>query len=203
MRRILVGLLLCAGCSSALDVDIGEFARLPDVADLAYSNIAPAQAHDYWELRYAFEADQPSIVGSGGRLTRDQLSTAQRTALDTTRAPSGFATSCLPGYCYKYIAAVNGAVQLFASPQALAAFLGPIDSMEEAALLAHARGLYWDSIDRTGYRAVAEGWQIVGIELVRLCAPVQTDRVLLLVRRNGSIQELGREIFEKSENACI
>jgi hypothetical protein len=137
-------------------------------------------------------------------LTRDQLAPALRTQLDTTRSPTGFHISCLPGYCYKYVAAVNGAVQLYATAQALAGFLGTIDGMEEAALLAHAHGLYWDHHSpAAGYREVAGGWQIVGLQLVAFCAPIQTDRVLLLVRHNGTVQELDREVYNRNENACI
>lgn len=34
-------------------------------------------------------------------------------------------------------------------------------------------------------------------ELVKDCAPVQTDRVHLLVQRNKNVRELGREVHEK------
>jgi hypothetical protein len=204
MKRIIASLVLCAACASTFDVDLDEFSRIPDVPDLDYSKVVPAGQHDYWELRFAFDDQTPTILGSGGRLTREQLGVAVRTALDTTRSRTGFAISCLPGYCFKYVAAANGSVQLYTTAPALAGFLGTIDSMEEAALLAHARGLYWDDADHsTGFRQVPEGWEILGLQLMRACAPIITDRVLLLVARNGTIRELDRGVYRRDENACI
>lgn len=204
LRTILVGALLLAGCADTFDVDLGEFMRLPEIAQLDFSRIAPAASYQYWELRYQFEGTVPTILGSGGTRTRDQLDPALRSALDTTRTPSGFAIGCLPGYCYKYIVAVDGGIRVFATRQALADFLGSINSMEEAALLAHAQGLHWTSLNAaTGYRETGAGWEIVGLQLVRDCTPVQTDRVLLLVRRDGSIRELDREVYQRTENACV
>lgn len=203
MRKMMAIPLLLAGCTSAFDIDMAGFSPLPDVEALDYSKVEPAASHTYWELRYAFEGSAPTVLGAGGTLRRDQLDPAQRAELDAARPPTGFALSCLPGHCYKYVAAVNGAVSIYNTAEALAAFLGNIDGMEEAALTAHARGLYWNDSPDTGYRAVDAGWEIVALELVRACAPVQTDRVLLLVRRNGAVQELGREVYSKAENACI
>ena len=142
MRKMMAILLLLAGCTSAFDVDMSNFSPLPAVENLDYSRVTPAQSHPYWELRYAFEGGAPTILGAGGTLTRDQLDPAQRAELDAARVPTGFALGCLPGHCYKYVAAVNGSVSLYNTAPALAAFLGDIDSMEEAALMAHARGLY-------------------------------------------------------------
>ena len=204
MRRITTLCLLAVGCANAFDIDGTEFARLANIRDLDYANVEPAQVHQYWELRYAFEQAPPTVVGSGGTSRRDQLDPAIRAALDTVRPPSGFATGCLPGFCYYYLVAANGSIRTITTPPQLADFLGTVGSLEEAALLAHARGLHWDAQNAaTGYRQVTNGWQILGLQLVRDCAPVQTDRVLLLIRDDGRVVELGREVYERSENACI
>ena len=205
MNRMIVGIVMLAGCSSALDIDTDDLTRLPSIEQLDYTHVTPAVSHRYWELRASWGGDEPwKVLGAGGQVPRNQLDAATLAALDSTRPPSGFAISCLPGYCYKYIVAVNGSVHAYTTAAALQTFLGDIDSMEEAALVAHARNLYWSpDADDTGFLETSGGWQIVALELVKGCAPVQTDRVHILVRRDGVVRELGREVHSKLENACI
>jgi len=205
MKSWIAGLLLVAGCSSALDIDEDDLTRLPALEQLDFSSITPAQNHRYWELRQSFGSGSPErIIGAGGQVTRSELDAATIIALDNTRPPSGFSIGCLPGYCYKYVVAVNGTIQTHTTASALLTFLGPIGSLEEAVLVAVSRDLYWGPNDsETGFVEVPGGWEIVGFELVRDCAPVQTDRVHILVRRDGTVRELGREVHSKLENACV
>lgn len=205
MNRFIGATLFLAACSSSLDVDTDDLARLPDLEHLNYSSIRPAQNHRYWELREAWGSSAaPRVIGSGGQVPRSQLDSAAITALHNARPASGFAIGCLPAYCYKYVVAINGTLQTYASAQQLLQFLGTIDSMEEAALVAHSRSLYWSAADpATGFQEVGSGWEIVGLALVKDCAPVQTDRVHILVRRDGVVRELGREVHSKLENACV
>jgi hypothetical protein len=206
MKRMIVGFLLLIGCSSAFDIDADDLTRLPSIEQLDYSAITPAEAHRYWELREGFGAGSGTsrILGAGGTQTRAQLDSATIAGLNNTRPPSGFAVGCLPGYCYKYIVAVNGTIRTYANTAALLQFLGPVEAVEEAALIANAHNLYWSTDDpATGFSQVSGGWEIVGLQLVRDCAPVQTDRVHILVRRDGIVSELGREVHSKLENACV
>jgi hypothetical protein len=205
MNRFLAATVFLAGCSNALGIDDDELTRLPSLEQLDYSRITPAQTHRYWELRESWGAGSPlRILGASGQVPRSQLDSASVAALNNTNPPSGFAIGCLPGYCYKYIIALNGAVQVYANADALLQFLGSVDSMEEAALVAHSHNLYWSPDDTaTGFAQVSSGWEIVGLELVKDCAPVQTDRVHILVRRDGIVRELGREVHSKLENACV
>ena len=205
MVRIIVGALLLASCTNSLGIDDDDLTRLPSVEQLNYSSITPAESHRYWELRESWGGSDPvKILGAGGQVPRSQLDAATITALNDTRPPSGFAMGCLPAYCYKYVVAVNGNIRVYTTAQQLLDFLGPIDSVEEAALIAISRNLYWSAEDRaTGFQQTSVGWEIVGLELVKFCAPVQTDRVHILIRRDGSVRELGRVVHSKLENACI
>lgn len=198
--------LVLAGCKTdILDVDISQFSRLPSLEDLDYSRVSPAAPYEYWELRWTFGGGEGNrILGAGGLRPRNELDPTIIAELDSTLPPSGFFSGCLPAYCYTFIAAVHGSVQVYANRPTLLQFLGQIDSMEEAALVAHTYNLHWSSSDAsTGYRAVSAGWEILALQLVRDCTPVQTDRVLVLVRRDGSLVELGREVHSRSENACV
>jgi hypothetical protein len=146
-----------------------------------------------------------SVLGSGGTKTRAQIDTATLRVLDTTRAPSGFAQGCLPAHCFMYVAALTGStVTIINTNDALRQFLAPIDTPEEALLLLRGRGFWWEAQDGvTGMTENGDGWEFVVLELVRVCAPVQTDRVRVIVRANGSIHEREREVYERNQNACV
>jgi hypothetical protein len=51
-------------------------------------------------------------------------------------------------------------------------------------------------------RPVADGYEVVVVELVKDCAPIQTDRVLLHVGKDGTVTELRRNVAGIS-SACI
>jgi hypothetical protein len=191
-----------------LDVDIENFDRLPDFDRLDYRNINPPQTYQYWELRYTFGrgSGYDVTLGSGGTRQRSELDPATLTALQNSTPNSGFSNGCLPAHCYTFILAVDagGTVRVINTRDALIEFLGLIDTMEEAALIVTSYNMYW-SLDNpdTGVREVGVGWEFLALELVKACTPVQTDRVHVLVRSNGSLRELGREVHSKLENACV
>lgn len=209
MKRLAVIVVLlgavATGCSSdMLDVDIDGFSPLPALEDLDYSRIAPAQSYQYWEVRWIMSGSSNRILGAGGTLSREELDSTTVAELDNAHPPAGLAAGCQPALCYTFIATVNGAVSVIADRPGLLQFLGEIDSVEEAALVAHTYNLHWDAANRsTGFRAVSEGWEILALQLVRNCTPVQTDRVYVLVRRDGALTELGREVYSRSKNACV
>lgn len=204
---VAVAALLVTSCDYLTDIDTSGMDPMPDFADIDFSRIQPAQSFEYWEVRFSWGAGSPrdSVLGSGGTRTRAQIDTATLRVLDSTRPPTGFAQGCLPAHCYMYVVGISNGVKLYSTVDALRQFLAPIQTREEAMLMLRARGFYWDPRNGgvTGMRAVGDEWEFAVLELVRDCAPVQTDRVLVRVRRDGAVDERDREVWEKSPNACI
>lgn len=201
---LLLGVLATGCTSDMLDVDISRFTALPALEDLDYSRIVPAHSYEYWEVRWIMNGGGNRILGAGGMRSREELDSTTVAQLDNALPPAGLSAGCRPAVCYTFIATVNGAVEVIADRPGLLQFLGEIDSVEEAALIAHSYNLYWDAATQaTGFRAVSEGWEILGLQLVRDCTPVQTDRVHVLVRRDGALAELGREIYSRLKDACV
>ncbi|MEX2529281.1 MAG: hypothetical protein WD960_00780 [Gemmatimonadota bacterium] len=210
--RLLGGCLiagcLSAGCNSVtgLDVDLTGFDSLPDVAELDFSAVDPAQEWSYWELRMSWGMPVGrTVLGVGGTLLEDELPPETRAELEAIDLPSGFAGGCLPSWCFKYIVAVDGTghVVTVSTREELRAFLGVTDSVAEAVLLLDAHGFHW-SDDRQGIRrGDAGGWEAVVLELVRGCDPIQTDRVLVTVGMDGSVNVVDRELWQRLDGACI
>jgi hypothetical protein len=211
MKPLFLALALAAAtgaCSNTLDVDVESFDRLADFEDTNYSRITPTQTYQYWELRYGFGPGSglDRTLGSGGTRTRSQLDAATLAALNAAAPTSGFSNGCLPGHCFTFILTVDqaGAVRVIQTRAGLLEFLGTIDNVEEASLIVRSYNMYWSAGDTdTGFRETGDGWEFLALELVRDCQPVQTDRVHVLVRANGALRELGREVHSKLENACV
>jgi hypothetical protein len=206
---IIVGLAPAACSKDTLDVDVSRFARLAEPDSLNYSAVTPGASYQYWELRYAFGAAGGAgdrILASGGTRQRSELSAATLAALQSAAPPSGFFNGCLPGHCYTFILAVDadGAVRVVNTRSTLEQFLGPITSVAEAALIVQSYNTFWDLRNTaTGVREVGDGWEFLVLQLVRDCAPVQTDVVHILVRHDGTSRELGRMLHSRLENACV
>jgi hypothetical protein len=199
-----VGILACQGTSLA-DVEVGSLDPIPALHDLDWGAVEPAAAWDYWELRRTGPAEHP-VIGSGGALNREELDPDVRGALDATVPSSGFSAGCLPAWCYSYVVAVDGEVIVTVNTrEALAEFLAPITTPEEAIVLASAADFAWWNPDgeSTGVREAGTGWDIVLLQLVGFCAPVQTDRVRFRVEATGQVSEQAREVWQRHEQMCI
>jgi hypothetical protein len=199
--------LALAGCGDGLSVSLAEFDAIPRLADLSFGQVRPAAAQDYWELRLSFPGDAThEVIGFGGSLGKDELYPDVLAAFEAAHPESGFAVGCLPAGCYQYVVSAAGsAVATWATVERLVEFLAPIDSREDAILMANAHGYTWPGgdVETGGVRDLADGYDLLLLKLVRDCQPVQTDRFLLRVPRSGDVRVLGSEVWQKDEDACI
>lgn len=198
---------VCPELTTSVRFGPDVFEPIPALDELDWGAVVPGAAVDYWELRAVFDPQDPRILGSGGPVARSALPEDVRARLDAARVENGFGGGCLPAWCYRYIAYVDdeGGVGTVATRGALAGFLAPIASPEEAILLVSAiDGIWWEETgEDTGIAAADGGWELVVFELAASCAPVQTDRVRYRVRTNGGVSEQAREVWMVSEGACI
>jgi hypothetical protein len=82
------------------------------------------------------------------------------------------------------------------SPADMATLLGPIDTLQEAMLMAHqgtSSGFWISCNGDTGARVVADGYEVLVVQKMQDC-PVVYDRVLLHVATDGTISELRRSV---------
>jgi hypothetical protein len=202
--------LLIAGCDDSPSgpgfSSLEDFSALPAFEELDYSGVTPGGDYDYWELRFSFEAQGYQVLGSGGSKSKVELEPDVLEAFEAAHPQAGFDVDCLPGYCYKYVASVDGAsVELWASPERLSSFLAPLDSEADAILFAKANGYYWvgDDVETGAIRAVSDGYELVVLRLVESCAPVRTDRFRLYVSRVGGLSVKASEVWSEDLGACI
>lgn len=203
--------ILFSGCSSPIDaLDLGSFTKLANIKDLDFRKVSPNESYDYWELRQAETGKTTLILGSGGSKSKNQLSEAERNALNSATTETGFNIGCqsLDGsFCFKYIVTLKqGVAKVFDTTVAVGKFLGTIDSIPEAALLASAYGYVWDeSSPKTGsvVKRLNGDYDMVVLRLINLCLPVQTDRFHIMVTKDTTLNVLHSETWQTFPNNCI
>jgi hypothetical protein len=118
--------------------------------------------------------------------------------------PKGsFLMDCLPGFCYKYIAYVyNGKVGYITSDEQFIEFMGDIDDLQEAVLLAEIKtGYYPDERKRGGEYLKSKGLYEVILTKEMLC-PNTKEAIRFTIGSKGIIKKVSNGVYFKSI-ACI
>lgn len=207
-----IACLLFISCSKnddpegGLDVDLSLFQPIPEL--FPYNDLTPATPVNYWEFMLGSAPEFHEVLYANGTKCEDATDPAACTTTfdETFSENQGFATGCLPGGCFYYIRFQQAdTIGLVTSTEELRQYLGDIDTPDDAILLALANG-YWfrtNNIEGGAFRAVGNGYQLIMTRTVKFCAPIQEDRYLLEVSRNGTVRVLQEEVWIVDENACI
>ena len=195
-------LLMLLACSSFMDVE--KFELLAPFEELPLSTITTAAPYDLWELRAYRVSGTHAVIAGGGTVSRSAVPPALLAEFDDTESLSGFDPGCLPSTCYKYFVTLKGAViDTWTSIQEVRAFLGTIDSRVEAAVMAKAHGYYWEApTESAGIRDIDGEYELVVLDLVEFCEPVQIDRFLLRISTTGEVRILKQQTWDVS-GGCI
>lgn len=202
------GLLLLAACGTSGPgelVDFAEFEALPPLEQLDASAVEPAVATDLWELRRSDFGESQEVLLTGGEAGRDGVDSEVLAAFDALLPGFGFGILCLPGDCYYFFASVRGGtVEAWTTAEDVRAFLGTIESPEEAALVAVAEGYVWqDELESGAIRGRDGGWDLVVLRMVSSCDPIRTDQFLLRISSDGELTVRDSRVWASADGACI
>lgn len=148
------------------------------------------------------------VINSSGELCAGATDPSScRQSFEDLRATDGFAWHAHPLDRAYYIAVNRGeSSYVVQTVEEVVGFLGTIETREEAMLLARAHGFYWgdpNNNDTTGIiRTVNDGFEMVVMQTVSLCDPIQTDRVWIRITSEGRIEEIDREIADRMVGWC-
>lgn len=202
LQQVLQNLPITAG-QQPLAISLAGFEPLDVNAPLNPDQIEPAATYAYWAIHHYDLDKTDEIVASFG--DKSELSTAVQAQLESLLSPDCLSGEVIPNSCFTYILTVleDGTVERWQQAEEVAAFLGDIDTYQEAMLLALSQDFGFGPPGATGsYKAVADGFELIGLKLVSDCDPIQTDRVRILVTHKGAITILQSEVFSTSDG-CI
>ena len=175
--------------------------------------VMPATEHDYAALRTgSFEAPmQPptTLSDTGTRCAGADDMDVCSAAIDIIPVERE-ASGCGQAGCTTFWVSTSDGddVKQWASREDLLAFLGEIDSPEDALLVVALEGyelghaLMADPCGAAAVREVDDGFEVFGHKMTESCAPIRMTRYLLHVSLQGEVTVLG-EATGSEDSACV
>ncbi|AKJ01957.1 hypothetical protein ATI61_103676 [Archangium gephyra] len=211
LRASLASPLVLAGCGGA-DLT-GYSAPACENGSLAMSGLSPSSPTDFMELRsigtspgggYFAEA---RLTSSGTACATASDKAACESALSNLSSRSGFRTFCFDLCNAYYVATTRGdEVTAHTTLEALKGFLGPIDTAQEAVLLAFAS--YYDvscgDLAQGGVRTNAKGgFNVIGTRGDTCGANAALTQFVLEVSASGEVREVSSHILQRGDPNCV
>jgi hypothetical protein len=199
-----LGTEFCPEFWAAADIEDG-WTALASRWTMDFGAVQPAGPPDSWEYRniqgevLTPELPFDVIVRVGTPCAGAGDEDACLLAFEALRPVEGFVSGCGPAGCTADYLAGTAGDDVFAVTDAagMAAFLGPIDALPEALLLASASvdGFGWSAGDLRGgaARPVEDGWELLGTIPV-WTAPFRADVLRLHVPVDGAVEVLDRAL---------
>lgn len=151
--------------------------------DLRYDSLVPYKPVPYWECRLQFSFDY-AVLGSGGTQPDPFF------RFHKVRTPRGVLSGCLPASCVEYVVVHDqNSNQLWDTEDGLRQFLGPINNIHEAMLLARLSGF---SLEQMGtmpstYVQDSSGYILLLSRLIKDC-PRTLHRFQVQISKEGEMQ---------------
>ena len=232
------------GCITTGDDDIYRDPLWPDI-DLSlyqsyqidWNNVRPAMPTDYWEMRSRFGHTNTQItVTVGDKCSKALDRQACTTEFDALRADSSFGNLICSDstiyWCqqqYYIVSNFGNENRIWDTLDKLKAFLGTIDSKEEALLLARGHGFftsgavsvgnrfganatngpYWGAVAYAdmpapplhgGIREIDGEYELIVAKAISVCMPRQENRYLIRIKPSGDLVILREQINERDDD---
>lgn len=212
-RRVLHAAVLAPVALAGCGVDTtGYTAPLCSGSGLAVDGLAPSVIPDALQLRSVSSYGSPNmreapfVVSQAGTACATATNQpACASALEALAPTVGFRQSCLQ-LCMDYHLAttLGDEVKAITSLEGLTSFLGPIDTPQEALLLAFASNydVSCTQLDRGAVRPSGTGFDLIVTKGFACGEGTALTRHALRVSREGVVTETGAEVIERGSPNC-
>ena len=161
------------------------------------SGLDPAGSYEY----LAFYRTDPWF---GGATRIDETGTPCATATDPVACDADLAdTSAITSN--QLVTTDGDAVARYATPAEVGSFLGPINTPQEALVVAWHAGydVYCGDLSNVSVREVPGGYEVFATRMTADCDPIETTRFKLMVATNATITVLDSEVIESTPGVCV
>ncbi len=178
-----------------------DFKKIPEIldnVDLLYPFIVPDKKYEYWSvLRNDSDPDPDKSI-----IYESQMPVFM--TLNDQAPEKGFFQECIGNRCFSYILACeNSQSKYFSSNQQLRDFIGSIDNLPEALLLAKTYDFSFDSTDKTGGSYKLDNQNItLYLSKVKNCPQTKESFLIKINRKTGKLESKSNGIYYKS-SACV
>lgn len=173
------------------------FKKIPEILDnieLLYPFIVPDKEYAYWRILTNDPDPDKAIIYE-----------SQMPDFMTINEPfpeKGFFQKCLGEKCFSYILACKKERSVyFTSEQQLRDFIGSVDNLPEALLLAKTYGFSVDSTDKLSSSYKIEDKHIaLYLSKSKGCPEIKESYIIKINRKTGKIESKNNGIYFKGEN---
>lgn len=185
--------------------DIDEFSKIPErywgfYSGGAIADIVPQKKTLYWECLHKDIAEDTrgsKIASNGNPDYSFHASIAN--------SEKGFFHECHPGICFSYIVSVkeDKSISVIDSEKKLKSFIGKIDNLGEALIIARINGYSFDidSIIGGAYKRLENDYLLYLMEYSSW--PTTLTSVEAAVISDGSFQVISKEIYHQTDDYII
>lgn len=167
-----------------------------DDPDNLIKMVHPDKDYTYWQF-CKWPAEKDSVIFSSGKNPAN---------IRFDPPYGGLFTGCMPAMCYKYISYVyKGKIGYVNTPEQLEQFLGRIDNLEEALLLARsAEDLDIDNDEKKGgsYFIEKNGYHLLLMHY-KSCPQTKESIFLRIEKDSGIVQQVNLGAYFKNKNCIV
>ncbi|MBO9693556.1 hypothetical protein [Chryseobacterium sp.] len=197
MKVVFLTLLLSCDLIFGQKAVPADFKKIPEILDnieLLYPFIVPDKAYAYWRV-LSNDSDYEKAV----------IYESQAPDFMTINEPvpeRGFFQKCMGNNCFSYILACkNERSVYFSSEQQLRDFIGTVDNLPEAILLAKTYGYSVDTGNRfTGSYKIEDHHILMYLMQSKGCPAVKESFWIKINRKTGKLEAKSNGVYAKDEN---
>ncbi|NIF06335.1 hypothetical protein F3J23_12885 [Chryseobacterium sp. Tr-659] len=197
MRVLFPTLLLLSGLVFGQKAVPPDFKKIPEILDnidLLYPFIVPDKAYAYWRV-LSNDTDYEKAV----------IYESQAPDFMTINEPvpeKGFFQKCIGNNCFSYILACkNERSVYFSNEEQLRDFIGTVDNLPEAILLAKTYGYSVDTSNRfTGTYKIEDRHISMYLMQSKGCPAVKESFLVKINRKTGKLDAKSNGVYAKDEN---
>ncbi|TDP01686.1 hypothetical protein [Flavobacterium sp. 245] len=162
--------------------------------------IEPNEKYQYWEFVFS----NPGLQSGKDKVLRNVGDSLIKSRYKIINPKKGFFNECMPSWCYSYIAYVkNGKVNYVTDEQGLKNFIGNINSLEEAILIAKLNDLWFDSeeIKAGAYKKTKNGYELYLMKYYN--CPVKMESIKANIDTTGKFSSKSNGIYFESTDCIV
>ncbi len=199
MRIISVITFLLPGILLSQNAVPSDFKKIPEILDnteLLYPFIVPDKKYEYWSVFHNNPDPDKAIIY--------ESQTPEFMTINDPAPERGFFQKCLGENCFSYlIACENSRSKYFSNEQQLRDFIGFVNNLPEALLIAQTYGFTFDSTNISGgtYK-IEDHYIIMYLSKSKNCPLTKESFLVKINRKTGKIDYKSKGVYLKSSE-CL
>ncbi|AZA93380.1 Uncharacterised protein [Chryseobacterium nakagawai] len=200
MKIIITLSLILTNLLSAQITVPDDYKKIPDILDTTeylYPFVIPNKDYEYWRvLTNDDDPDKAIIYESQAPLFM---------TINDPAPEKGFFQKCIGNHCFSYILACKkDRTVYFSNEQQLRDFIGTVDNLPEAILMAKTYGYSIDTQNRfTGSYKIEDQFISLYALQTKGCPVTKESFLIKINRKTGKLEAKSKGIYSKSEDCTI